>query len=102
MDIAHAPLFELGDGPLAGGAELRGIGETRAIAVGQVVHGIHDLRPTAGAAASETAAAAELGDFDFVDHVEIDPLGSLLSEHQQGNEQDGNCEKSESFSGHKV
>ena len=75
--------------------------------VGQVVHGVHDLRSAARAAATaataaKTPTATEFGGFDFVDHVEVDSLGSLLREQQQGDEQDGNCEKGESFSGHKV
>src|SRR5271157_1682820 len=73
LDVTEAPLLELAGGPFARGAELRGIGQARAVAVGQVVYDVHDPGSTASATTAESAAssAAEFGDLDLVDRVQI-------------------------------
>ena len=83
MDVAEAPLVELAGGPKARGSELRGIRQARAIAVGQVVHDVHDPGRSA-ATTTESSAATEFGDLDLVDRVQVHPL---LRYDKQRNEQ---------------
>ena len=44
MDVAQPPFLQLADCPVSRGAILRGIGQARAVAVGQVVHRFHERR----------------------------------------------------------
>jgi hypothetical protein len=102
MNIAETPFFELSDGPFTGSAELRRVGEARAVVVGEVVHGLHNgHRARGAAAATETATtAAELGGLELVNHVQVDPLHWLLGDEQHGNKQEKQCED-KCLSGHK-
>jgi hypothetical protein len=83
LDVAEAPLLELAGGPLFGGPELRGIRQTRSVAVGQVVHDVHDPGRSA-ATTTESSATTEFGDLDLVDRVQVYPL---LRYDKQWNEQ---------------
>ena len=106
MHIAQPPLLELPDGPIAGGAELRRIGEAR------VRSGRSGCTwfpsPARGASASAAAkasstAAHSFGGLDFVDDVQVDPLGRLLCDDQRNRHPQGETKgHEEGFSLHKL
>ena len=60
VDLIETPLVQLLDGPIARGAELRRIHQPRAVAVGEIVHHVHDL------------GVLKLLGLDAVDHVQVD------------------------------
>ena len=90
MGVAQSPLFQLPYGPISGRAELRRVGEARAVAVGEVVHDVHHLASAGSGAAA--ASAAEFGGLNFVDYIEID---SFLRQKKRGNGQQQGCRSSE-------
>src|SRR5262249_27930315 len=94
MGVAQSPLLQLPDSPIAGRAELRRVGEARAVAVREVVHDVHDLASVgAGPAAKTASAAAEFGGFDFVDYVKI--YFFLRQEGRGNGQQQQSCRTSE-------
>lgn len=92
VDVAQPPFLQLAHGPISGCAKLRGVRQARTVAVRQVIERLHDRRTrgppaTAPAATSTAAATTDFGRLNLVNDVEVDALGLLLSDDQQGNEQ---------------
>ena len=75
MNISELPFFHFGGGPVGGGLDVGGIGETWAVDVGQVAFDFHDL------------GMSEAFLFDLVDGGQIGLGGSLSGQRQDGKHQ---------------